>query len=101
MIEESFMIYYKRIVDKIYKLFDKRKNVSSWLIKNFIERINNQVVNLELDKDVFSNLIFDLYKKIPSVKTELVDKRIDESQIIRLPILKKKHEFRIFKKNQY
>ena len=90
MIEEAFMIYYKQIVNKIYNLFDKKKNLSTWLIKNFIDKINNQIVNLELDKEVFMNLIFDLYKKIPNIKNEYNKTIIDESQIIRLPIINKK-----------
>lgn len=90
MIEESFMNYYKNIVYKIYNIVKSRKNISAWLIKNFIEKINRQVVDLELNKEIFMNLIFDLYKKIPNIKTPIRDTRISEDRIIRLPIINKK-----------
>ena len=98
MIEEAFMNYYKNIVDKIYKLIKQKKNISAWLIKNFIEKINKQVVNLELNKEVFMDLIFELYKKIPNIKTPIRDTRISEDRIIRLPTINKKLDTAYIKK---
>ena len=61
------MSYYNNIVNKIYNLVNKKEYIQ-WLIKNFIEKVTN-VVDLELNKEVFMGLIFDLYKKIPNIKT--------------------------------
>lgn len=98
MIEELFMTYFNNIVNKIYGLLKNKKNISSWLIKNFIDRINKQVVNLELDKTIFNKLIFDMYSKLPNVKSEIISKKIDEKDIIRLPIIKSHKDSKYLKK---
>ena len=98
MIEEAFMNYYKNIVNKIYNLTKSKKNISAWLIKNFIEKINKQVVDLELNKEIFMNLIFDLYKKIPNIKTPIRDTKISDDMIIRLPTINKRLDTSYIKK---
>ena len=98
MIEELFMTYFNNIVNKIYNLLKNKKNISSWLIKNFIEKINKEVVNLELDKTVFNKLIFDMYSKLPNIKSEIKIKKIPESDIIRLPIIKSTKDSAYIKK---